>query len=129
MRRVDLLTSRDVAAAVRATKAVAPREERQAQFERLVKAVVAQVRRNSARYVVDAEMENRARAHRGKPHVPIESMVVRLAMLEIIERMPTDRLTVEDARNAARVAKLHIEMAFQVRPAAVINRIHRLQLF
>ncbi|MFO7690832.1 MAG: hypothetical protein R6W83_09830 [Cryobacterium sp.] len=33
MRRVDLLTSRDVAAAVRATKAMVRREERQQQFE------------------------------------------------------------------------------------------------
>jgi hypothetical protein len=43
MRRVDLLTSRDVAAAVRATKTVVRREERQQQFDQLLKTVVAQV--------------------------------------------------------------------------------------
>ena len=41
MRRVDLLTSRDVAAAVRSTKAEVRREERQQQFDRLVRTVVA----------------------------------------------------------------------------------------
>ena len=67
MSRVDFLTSRDVAAAVRATKAEVHREERQRQFDGLVKGVVAQVHRDRGRYVVDAEMENQARLHRGKP--------------------------------------------------------------
>ncbi|TFC34895.1 hypothetical protein [Cryobacterium sp. TMT2-14] len=125
MRRVDLLTSRDVAAAVRAAKAVVPREERQEQFDRLVKTVVTHVHRNSARFVVDAEMENQARAHRGKPRVPVESMVVQFAMQEVIERMPTNRLTVEDAWTAARIAQLHIATSFEARPDTVDNPIHR----
>ena len=125
MRRVDLLTSRDVAAAVRATKAVVPREERQEQFDRLVKTVVTQVHRNRARFAVDTEMENQARAHRGKPRVPVESMVVQFAMQEVIGRMPTNRLTVEDARSAARVAKLRLAMSFQARPDALGDPIHR----
>lgn len=65
MRRVDLLTDRDVAAAVRSTKAEVRRAERQRQFNGLVKAIVVQVNRNGERYRVDAEMENRARAFGG----------------------------------------------------------------
>ncbi|TFD16818.1 hypothetical protein [Cryobacterium sp. TMT4-10] len=125
MRRVDLLTSRDVAAAVRAAKAVVSREERQEQFDRLVKAVIAYVHRNRERYAVDAEMENQARAHRGKQRVPVESMVVRLAMQEVIERMRTNRLTVDDARRAARIATLHIATSFEARPGAIDSPIHR----
>ena len=125
MRRVDLLTSRDVAAAVRATMAVVLREERQEQFERLVRAVVAQVHRDSARYVIDADMENKARAQRGKPRVPIESMVVRLALHEVIERMATNRLTVDDARKAARVARLRLATSCEPVLGAVNDRIQR----
>ncbi|WP_140425661.1 hypothetical protein [Cryobacterium sp. N19] len=76
MRRVDLLTSRDVAAAVRSTKAEVRRVERQQQFDQLVRAVVTQVQRNCKRYVVEAEMENQARARRGKPRAPVESLFV-----------------------------------------------------
>jgi len=125
MRRVDLLTSRDVAAAVRATKAMVRREERQQQFERLIRTVVTHAHRNNARFLVDAEMDNQARTHRGKPRVPVESLVVQLAMQEVIGRVPTNRLTIEDARNVARVAKQRVAMSFQARADAVDERIHR----
>ncbi|TFB88272.1 hypothetical protein E3O44_06290 [Cryobacterium algoricola] len=125
MRRVDLLTSRDVAAAVRSTKAVVRREERQQQFDRLVKTVVAHVHRNSTRLSSTAEMENRAGAQRGRPRVPIESLIVRLATQEVMERVPTNRLTIEDARNAARAAKLQVEMVFEPNLGATEDRIQR----
>ena len=67
MRRVDLLTSRDVAAAVRSTKAEVRREGHRRQVERLEKDDVVLVHRNSVRLSVDAKIENQARAHRGKP--------------------------------------------------------------
>jgi hypothetical protein len=125
MRRVDLLTSRDVAAAVRSTKATVRREERGQQFERLVKTVVAHVHRNRARLDVDAEMENQARSLRGKPRVPVESVLVQLAMQEILERVPTSQLTVADARRAARIAKLRILMPYEGNPEPKHNRIYR----
>jgi hypothetical protein len=125
MRRIDLLTSPDVASAVRSTKAVVRREERKQQLERLVKAVVAHVDRNGTRLGVDAEMENFARSQRGRPHVPIEFLIVQLALQEVFERVPTDRLRIEDARNAARVAKLRIAVSFSARPDARDDRIHR----
>ncbi|WP_104126644.1 hypothetical protein [Cryobacterium sp. Y57] len=114
MRRVDLLTGRDVAAAVRGTKAEVRRDEHRRQLERLVKGVVALVHSNSVRLGVDAEIENQARAHRGKPRAPVESLVVQLAMLEVIERVLTSSLTIEDARSAARNARLRIGLSFQV---------------
>ena len=125
MRRVDLLTGRDVAAAVRSTNADVTRFERQQQFERLIRTVVTHAHRNSARFRVDAEMDNQARTHRGKPRVPVESLVVQLAMQEVIGRVPTNRLTIDDARSVARVAKQRVAMSFQARPDAVDERIHR----
>jgi len=125
MRRVDLLTGRDVAAAVRSTQAEVRREERRRQFDQLVKTVVTQVNRNSARYAVDAEMENRARAHGGKPRASVESLVVQLAIQEAMDRLPTNTLVVEDVRNAARVAKLRIAGHFRSRPDNAGEPTHR----
>ena len=113
MRRVDLLTDRNVAAAVRSTQAVVWRAERQRQFDRLVKTVVADAHLNSARYGHEAEIEIQARARRGMPRVPVKSMIVALAMQEVIERVPTSRLTIEDTRSA-RLAILRIDMPHQV---------------
>ena len=60
-----------------------------------------------------------------KPRLHIESLVVRFAMQEVMERVPTSSLTIEDARSAARVAWLHIEMSFQGRPRVIGDRTHR----
>ncbi|GEP28588.1 hypothetical protein CLE01_31860 [Cryobacterium levicorallinum] len=125
MRRVDLLTGRDVAATVRSTKAEVRRIERQQQFDGLVKTVVVQVHRNSARYGVDAEMENQARAHQGKPRAPIDSLVAMLAMQEVLGEVPTSLLTIEDARSAARIVGLRISMSRTTRPNLVDNLVHR----
>ncbi|MDJ0378504.1 hypothetical protein [Cryobacterium sp. PH31-L1] len=88
MRRVDLLTSRDVAAAVRSTKAAVGREEQRRQFENFMKMVVTDVGRNRERYHSDAEFENRARANRGLTRAPIESLIVRLALQNVVQRVP-----------------------------------------
>jgi hypothetical protein len=125
MRRVDLLTSRDVAAAVRGTKAAVRQEERKQQFERLVRTLVADVHRNGAGYGADAELENRARAHQGKPRVSIESLVVQIALQEVIERVPKSRLSIEDARSAARVAKAHVVLASEAPSYPIQHQVHR----
>ncbi|TFD44808.1 hypothetical protein E3T55_19795 [Cryobacterium frigoriphilum] len=119
MRRVDLLTGRDVAAAVRSTQAEAPRIERQRQFDGLVKGIVAHMHRNSVRLRADAEMENKARAHRGKPQVPAEVLVVQIAMKQVSERVPTNRLTADDAREAARIIGRHVSATPDTRRASV----------
>ena len=97
MRRVDLLTSRDVVAAVRSTQVEVPRIERQQQVDHLVKAVVAHVHQNGPRLSVDAEMENQERSRRGKPRLPVESLVAQFVLHEVIKRVPTISLTIEDA--------------------------------
>ncbi|TFD46920.1 hypothetical protein E3T55_16230 [Cryobacterium frigoriphilum] len=108
MRRVDLLTGRDVAAVVRSTQAEVLRIARQQQFDQIVKSVMAHGDRYQVRLAGDAKMENKARAHRGKPQVPAESLVVEIAMKQVSESMPTNRLTVDDARGAARIIGLHV---------------------
>ncbi len=56
---------RDVAAAVRSTKAEVHREERQQQLDEPMKAIVVHCHQDRWRLNAKAEMENRARAHRG----------------------------------------------------------------
>jgi len=125
MRRIDLLTGRDVAAAVRSTKAEVRGAERQRQFDELVQAVVVQVRRNSARYGIGAAMENRARVRRGMPRAPLELLVAQIAMQEVVARMPTSRLSIDDARVAARIASLHTVTSVESRLFAIEDRIQR----
>lgn len=111
VRRIDLLTSRDVAAAVRSTAAVVRQEERSHQYERLVKALVTYVERYHARLMVEAAFENRARRQRGRPSSPLESLVVQLAVQKVLPALATSRLTVDDARRAGRTVKARIETA------------------
>ena len=115
MRRVDLLTGRDVAAAVRSMKAEVGRVERQREFNQLVKAVVVHCHQDSGRLDADAEVENRARVHRGMPRVPAKSLVVQLALQAVIERVPTSRLTKADVRTAVRIAGLHMATSLESR--------------
>jgi hypothetical protein len=125
MRRIDLLTGRDVAAAVRSARAVVRQEERKQQFERLVRSIGEHTHRNLTRLSEEAAMENLARSRRGKARVSVESLIAQVAMHEVIESMQTSRLTVEDARRAARIAKLRIEMPIESRPKAVGDRIQQ----
>ena len=113
MRRIDLLTSADVVAAVRSTQAEVRRENRRQQFDHLVRTVVTHIQRNRAHYAVDAAIENRARVQRGKPPELAEVIVVQLAMQEILPQVPTSSLTRADARNAARAASLRVALNLQ----------------
>ena len=125
MRRVDLLTGRDVAAAVRSTKAEVRREERQGQFDLLVKTAVSDVHRGYTRYRAEVDVENRARADRGKPRAPVDALIVHLAMQEAFQRVPTNRLAIEDFRAAARVARLRLEVSNRPRPSVLQNHFDR----
>ena len=109
VRRVDLLTSRDVAAAVRTARAHIRQEERRRQYSHLVAALVSHVARHTNRLSEEAGFENRARRQRGRPAASLESMVVQLATQEVRETVATDRLTVEDARRAGRIARSSTE--------------------
>ena len=104
-RRVDLLTSRDVAAAVRSARMAVRRVEQKRQYDQLVKAVVVHVRRHQTRLEVEAGMENQARVAHGKPRVESGVLLVRLASQEIAMKLPTSRLGGEDVRRAAAAAR------------------------
>lgn len=110
LRRVDLLTSRDVAAAVRNVKAVVHREERRQQFDCLVDAVAAHVRGHLDRLVDEAKFESRARRLHGRSCTSMEATVVQLAMQEVSPSMETSRLTAADARKAGRVARMRMSV-------------------
>ena len=127
MRRVDLLTGRDVAAAVRSTKAEVRREERQQQqLDVLVKAVVVHFHQDSARLNAEAEMENRARAHRGMPRVPTAALVVQLVLQDVIERVPTSsthvRFTIADADAGTGTDVTVIDSGFDTLPGGTRYR-------
>ncbi|MGX5695107.1 hypothetical protein ACWKWP_02815 [Agromyces soli] len=97
-RRVDLLTSRDIAAAVRSVKVGMRQTERNRQLDRLVKAVVSRVQRDRARLAADAAMECRARRGRGKSRMDRDELIVRIALQEVSELLPTSLLGTADAR-------------------------------
>lgn len=122
MRRVDMLTSHDIAAAVRSTKAAVQQEEHKRQFERLVRSVVTHAQRNVDRLSEEAAMENVARSRLKKHTLSVESLVVRLAMQEVLERVPASQLTAADARKAARFAKLRIALLVDGRSGTDDNR-------
>jgi hypothetical protein len=45
--------------------------------------------------------------------VPVETLVVQLAPQDVIERVPTSRLTTADARSAALIAGLHVATSLE----------------
>jgi hypothetical protein len=108
VRRTELLTSRDIAGAVRSSKATLQREQREQQFARLLKAVVEHVNSQRSRLVVDCEIENRARAQRGLPRVQADALLVQLALHEVVERIATSSLRVSDIRSVCNAAKSRI---------------------
>ncbi|WP_104178404.1 hypothetical protein [Cryobacterium sp. Y50] len=128
MRRVDLLTGRNVAAAVRSTKAEVRREERQRQFDRLVQTVVTDMNRHSARDSLDAEIENRARVRRGKSPASVEILLVQHALRKAIERVPACLLTADDARSAAYIAMQRFAYTFEQRRDPTGDQIYRRHL-
>jgi len=107
LKRVDLLTSREVAAAVRSAKstAVAAAEERR--LKSLVDAVDSHVQRHRTRLAADADLENRARTRVGKPLLPTELLVIRSAADEVLEESASGILR---DRSVSHIAA-HVERA------------------
>ena len=110
---VELLTSRDIAAAVRSSKAVVQQYERKHQFECLLRTVVAHVNRHRTQLFVEAEIENRARLHRGLPRLESEALVVRLALMEVAQSLRTNRLTLADVRRVTCTVELKVILSAQ----------------
>jgi len=103
---MDLLTSRDVAAAVRSSKAIVQRVERDHQRDALVRVAVVYVHRHRDRLNEYADIENRARVRHNRPCVPADDLRVRLAFRELATRVPTDRLAMADIRRAFHAVKI-----------------------
>jgi hypothetical protein len=122
-RRVDRLTSRDVASAVGCAKAVVKQHEREQQFAHLVRALVNHLRSNEARLIAEAEIENKVRTVGGKTPLSVNSLVVQLGLYEVAGRVPMSRLTLGDTRSAAREASLQVltHVVGVARPAHVTD--------
>ncbi|MDR5700716.1 hypothetical protein [Agromyces aerolatus] len=109
--RIDPLTGRDVAAACRSTQAVMRLEERRQQFDRFVKLLASHVEKHLARLTDEAAIENRARRLHRRPPAPLESLVFKVAIEELVPDLTTTRLTVEDVRRAVRAARARVTFA------------------
>jgi hypothetical protein len=105
---LELLTSRDVAGAVRSSRAILRREQRDRQSEQLLRAVVAHAHNRRDRLELDVEIENRARVQRGRPRAQTDVLLVQLALQEVVERVPTNRLSIENIRGVCRAARARI---------------------
>lgn len=115
--RIDLLTSRDVAAAVRSTRAVVRQAERRKQFERFVSAIVVHSDRHLERLRAEAAVENRVRRQRGRPSVRIESFIAQIAAEEVLPELNVSLLCESDARAARQAAQTRIH--FSAKPVGV----------
>lgn len=85
MKRVDLITSRDAAAAVRSAKSNVAAAERVSRAQQLRADIEAHVRRNRLRLLEEAELENAMRARSGKARVPVERIITLAALDEVLE--------------------------------------------
>ncbi|MFE5671674.1 hypothetical protein ACFQ58_08695 [Agromyces sp. NPDC056523] len=108
LRSVDLLTSRDIAAAVRSARVVVQHHERHEQLDQLVRAIVRQVEGHRERLTSEAALEIVARRRRGRESGSLESILVQLAAQEVVPLLNTSRLTTADARAAGRAARARI---------------------
>jgi hypothetical protein len=59
------------------------------------------------------------------PGAQVDTLVVHLALHEVIGGLPTNSLTIQDARSAARVARLLLAPSFQALPDGVGDPIRR----
>lgn len=104
----DLLTSRDIAGSVRSSKAILQSEERERQFEQLLRAVVAHVNGRRCQLDLDVEMENRARVQRGLPRIRTDALLVQIAFQAVAGRLAIGRLTETDIRSVQRAARSRV---------------------
>jgi hypothetical protein len=116
LQRSELLSRRDIAGAVRGSRALLRREQRDRQFEGLLRAVATHAGSQQHRLELDVELENLARAKRGLPRVRSDALLVRLALREVIERVPIDQLSTEDIRAVLRSARARVETPLDADP-------------
>ena len=126
MKRVDLLTSREIGAAVRSAKSTAERAARERRVAELIAAVELHLGRNRTRLHEDATLENTLRVRRGKPRQPAEVIVVRSAIEEVLETSIWAWLNHADAIATAKQVELMLIGAVQgpapARPGETVKR-------
>ncbi len=82
---VDLLTGREIAAAVRSAKSARAAATRGKRIKDLTNAVDVHMQRHRDRLGADADLENAARIRRGKPPLSPDLLMVRIAIAEVTE--------------------------------------------
>jgi hypothetical protein len=105
LKRTELLSSRDIVAAVRSSRSVLQRELCEHQSVQLLRTVVAHVKNQRDRLEADADLENHAREQQGLLRVQSDALLLKLALQEVVEFVPTDRLTNANIRAVFRSAK------------------------
>jgi hypothetical protein len=121
LHHTELLSSRDVAGAVRSSRAILRRERRDRQFNQLLRAVVARANNERDRLALDMEVENLARARRGLPLVRNDALLVQLALREVIDRFPVNHLTTDDIRAICRSARARVLTPFDSDSRATVR--------
>jgi hypothetical protein len=121
LQRSELLSSRDIAGAVRSSRALLRREQRDRQFDGLLRAVVAHADNQHRRFELDVELENLARAKRGLPPVRSDALLMQLALREVIERVPIDQLSTEDIRAVFRSARARVVTPLDADPRVFVR--------
>jgi hypothetical protein len=84
MKRVDLLTGREVAAAVRSAQASVAAALEARYLDQTTTEARAHLRRDRVRLDADADFENEARLRQGRPRLPTELLSVRIAIQEVL---------------------------------------------
>lgn len=105
LRSIDLLTSRDVVAAIRSARATVATARRERQADELVQKVGAHIHTSRERLTDDARLENLLRTRRGKTAIPLERLVGLVALEEVLEKHDID---VERAVVVAAVRKVEL---------------------
>jgi hypothetical protein len=108
LQRTELLSSRDIFAAVRNSRSVLQREQCEHQSVQLLRTVVAHVSNQRDRLESDVDLENLAREQRGLPRVQSDALLLQLALREVVELVPTDRLTTANIRAVCRSARARV---------------------
>ncbi len=91
-RSFDLLSSRDVARAVQSVRQTQAHRAQDEQREGLRIALTEYVRGNVARLTADADVDNRARLHSGKPPLPVDVAAHAIALDAIKNRIDVSAL-------------------------------------
>ncbi|MEU1970777.1 hypothetical protein ABZ477_03905 [Microbacterium sp. NPDC019599] len=116
MKRVDLLTGREIAAAVRSAKSALVTATREKQIRALIDAVEVHLARHRTRLDADADLENVARGRRGKPRLSQDLLLIRIALAEVLDKSTGTSLDPAVGSNVVQHAERALLVAERGRP-------------